>query len=139
MRPCPGAVVAVDPGPFDPLPESREAFADHAARIENPAEEDPRHAYVPALFRPSDDQERAKRIANTKCAVPRSIAEAQLNGYLRWNGVAALTACTVPLLVLMPKTGGSNDPARLLALKPDLHVGVTVGAGHFPSSTRPSR
>ena len=127
----PGAVVAVDPGPFDPLPESREAFVDLAARIENPAEEDPRQAYVPALFRPSDDQERAKRIADTMCAVPRSIAAAQLNGYLRWDGVAALTACTVPLLVLMPKTGGSNDPARLLALKPDLHVGVTVGAGHF--------
>ena len=66
------------------------------------------------------------------CAVPRSIAAAQLNGYLRWDGVAALAACTVPLLVvLMPKTGGSNDPARLLALKPDLHVGVTVGAGHI--------
>ena len=96
-----------------------------------PAEEDPRHAYVPALFRPSDDQERAKRIADTMCAVPRSIAAAQLNGYLRWDGVAALTACTVPLLVLMPETGGSNDPARLLALKPDLHVGVTVGAAHF--------
>ena len=127
----PGAVVAVDPGAFDPLPEFREAIPSLGARLEDPAEEDPRHAYVPALFRPTDDQERAQRIADTMCAVPRGIAAAQLRGYLRWDGVAALAACTVPLLVLTPKPGGSNDPARLLALKPDLQVGVTVGAGHF--------
>ena len=35
------------------------------------------------------------------------------------------------LLVLLAKTGGSNDPARLLPLRPDIHIGVTVGAGHF--------
>lgn len=127
----PAAVVAVDPGPFDPLPESRETFAALVARIEDPAEEDPRHGYVAALFRPTDDHDRAQRIADTMCGVPRSVAAAQLNGYLRWDGVAALAACTVPLLVLLSKTGGSNDPSRLLALKPDLTIGVTVGAGHF--------
>ena len=127
----PAAVVAVDPGPLDPLPESREVLAALSARIADPAEDDPRHAYVAALFRPTDDHARAQRIANTMCAVPRSVAAAQLNGYLRWDGVDALAACTVPLLVLMAKTGGSNDPSRLLALKPDLHIGVTVCAGHF--------
>ena len=35
------------------------------------------------------------------------------------------------LLRLRARTGGSNDPARLLAIKPNLHVGITVGAGHF--------
>jgi hypothetical protein len=44
----------------------------------------------------------------------------------RWRSGSA-----VPLLVLRSRPGGSNEPARLLPLKPDLHVGVTVGAGHF--------
>ncbi len=65
------------------------------------------------------------------CSVPRSIAAAILRGYLEWDGVAALERCDVPLLVLLSKIGGSNDPARLLALRPDIHIGVTVGAGHF--------
>ena len=127
----PGAVVAVDPGPFDPLPEFREALADLIARLEEPAEMDPRPAYVESLFRPTDDLDRAQRISETMCAVPRGIAAAVLSGYLRWDGKAALARCDAPLLVLTSRTGGSNDPSRLLALKPDLHVGVTVGAGHF--------
>jgi len=27
--------------------------------------------------------------------------------------------------------GGSNAPERLLALKPDIHIGMTIGTGHF--------
>jgi pimeloyl-ACP methyl ester carboxylesterase len=65
------------------------------------------------------------------CAVPLSVAAAGIRGVVDWNGIAALALCYVPLLVLRSQTGGSNDPARLLALKPDLHFGVTVGAGHF--------
>ena len=65
------------------------------------------------------------------CSVPPSIAAAILRGYLEWNGVATLERCDVPVLVLLSKTGGSNDPARLLPLRPDIHIGVTVGAGHF--------
>ncbi len=48
-----------------------------------------------------------------------------------WNSVAALVLCCVPMLVVRAQLGGSNDPARLRTLKPDVHVGVTVGAGHF--------
>ena len=47
------------------------------------------------------------------------------------NSSAALAMCTVPLLVLRSQTGGSNEPARLLPLNPNLHFGVTVGSGHF--------
>lgn len=127
----PRAVVAVDPGAFDPLPENREALTELVETLEDPARDDPRPAYVASLFQPRDDLGRAQRISETMCAVPRSIAAAQLRGYLRWDGRSALAACAAPLLVLIRKTGGSNDPSRLLALKPDIHVGVTVGAGHF--------
>ncbi|MDQ2915500.1 MAG: hypothetical protein M3T56_19925, partial [Chloroflexota bacterium] len=35
------------------------------------------------------------------------------------------------LLALRPRTGGSNDPARLLSRWPDIKIGVTLGAGHL--------
>jgi hypothetical protein len=35
------------------------------------------------------------------------------------------------VLVIRSDTGGSNAPERLLALKPDIQIGITVGAGHF--------
>lgn len=59
------------------------------------------------------------------------MAEEVIEGVTRWNGVAALTMCNTPLLVLRSASGGSNDPSRLQMLKPDAHFGVTVGAGHF--------
>ena len=65
------------------------------------------------------------------CSVPLPIARAVIEGVAAWNGPAALMTCRVPLLVLRSVPGGSNDPARLQALKPDAYFGMTVGAGHF--------
>jgi hypothetical protein len=79
----------------------------------------------------ADDPVLSRWIVETMCSVPLSVAAAVIRGVNAWNGVAAVALCEVPLLVLLSVTGGSNDPARLLSLKPDLHVGVTVGAGHF--------
>jgi pimeloyl-ACP methyl ester carboxylesterase len=63
-------------------------------------------------------------------AVPLPIARAVIEGVVRWNGVAALAMCDVPLLVLGSAPGGSNDPSRLRLVKPDTVFGMTVGAGH---------
>ncbi|HYI74182.1 MAG TPA: alpha/beta hydrolase [Gaiellaceae bacterium] len=129
------AIVAVDPGPFDPLPASRERFSALAARIRDPNEDDPRPEYVASMFRPGDDLARAARVATTMCSPTRETAASMLEGYLRWNGSAALAGCIVPMLVVLSslavQTSGSNDPARLLALKPDLEISAIVGAGHF--------
>ena len=65
------------------------------------------------------------------CAVPLSVAAAPIRGVVDWNGVGALVMCRAPLLILLARPGGSNDPARLLSIKPDTHFGVTVGGGHF--------
>ena len=127
----PKAVVAVDPGPIDPLPGSSERLSALMSSVRDTNAEDPRPAYVAGLFHPGDDLVRASRVAETMCIPTRAVAAAQLEGYLRWDGVAALTRCAVPLLVVLARTGGSNDPSRLLALKPDVQIGVTVGAGHF--------
>ena len=73
------------------------------------------------------------------CAVPLGTATATFQAALTWNGVGALRLCSVPLLVLLPTTGHSNNPARRRALKPDVQIGVTVGAGHFHQLEYPSR
>ena len=127
----PAAVVAVDPGPIDPLPEALQRFETLLAELEGPSSDAARRAYVEGLFLPSDDGERQRRIVETMCAGPAAVATAVLRGVIEWDGVEALQLCTSPLLVLRSQTGGSNDPARLLALKPDVQIGVTVGAGHF--------
>jgi pimeloyl-ACP methyl ester carboxylesterase len=127
----PGAVVAVDPGPFDPLPAFRETLSALIARLRDPEENDPRHEYVSAMFTPGDDRGRARYVNETMCSVPRDIAAAVLQGYLEWDGVAAVAGSQAPVLVVTGRTGGSNDPARLLALDPQIQIGVTVGAGHF--------
>ena len=46
---------------------------------------------------------------------------------------AVREACTVRNTDARPRSrlGGSNDPARLLALRTDIHIGMTVGPGHF--------
>ena len=127
----PEAIVAVDPGPIDPLPEFSGRLSELMSRVRDLSEDDPRPAYVAGLFRPGDDLVRAGQVAATMCTPTREVAAAMLEGYMRWDGVAALRRCAVPLLVVLARTGGSNDPSRLLALKPDVQIGVTVGAGHF--------
>ena len=126
-----GAVVAVDPGPIDALPQVREVFEALIAQLEGPDSDAARKAYVESLFIPSDDAQRRRRIVETMCAVPWPIAVAVLRGVVSWNGVGAFLTAKAPMLVLRSKTGGSNDPARLLALRSDIQIGVTIGSGHF--------
>jgi pimeloyl-ACP methyl ester carboxylesterase len=125
------AIVALDPGPIDPLPETRKIYEEFAEELEGPDGEAARRAWIEADFPPTDDPERARWIIETMCAVPLATAAAGIRGVLDWNGAAALARCTVQMLVVRTSTGGSNEPARLLRLNPDLQFGLTVGTGHF--------
>lgn len=129
----PSAVVAVDPGPINPTPQARCVFEAFATQLEGPDGAAVRRAWVEGkgMFLASDDAGRRHRIVETMCSVPLSVAAKVIRGTIAWNGVGALLLCQVPLLIVLSHPGGSNAPDRLLALKPDLHVGVTVGAGHF--------
>jgi pimeloyl-ACP methyl ester carboxylesterase len=127
----PGAAVALDPGPIDLLPEKRRAFEAHAAAAAGPDGAAARRALVEGNFLPGDASERRRRIVDTMLAVPETVAAPSFAAVLRWNGAGALQRCAVPLLVLLAQPVGSNAPARLLALKPDTRIGVTVGSGHF--------
>lgn len=127
----PNAIIAVDPGPLAITPESRATFEAFIAALEGRDSARARRDYVDGMFLPNEDSERRRWITDTMCAAPLDVAVAVLRGVVDWNGLGALRLMTAPLLVLLSKTGGGNDPARLLSLKPRIQFGVTVGAGHF--------
>ena len=102
-----------------------------AEQLAGPAGEDVRRAWVVGSVGPTAGDELRKKIVETMCSVPLPVARAVIEGVAKWNGVAALIMCDAPLLILRSVPGGSNDPSRLQALKPDAHFGMTVGAGHF--------
>jgi len=127
----PAAVVADDPGPIDPLPHTPRVFQGLADQLEGPDGDAVRRAYVEDMFLPTDDQDRRRRIVETMCSAPPKVAAAVIRNINSWNGVGALMLSYAPILVLRSGPEGSNAPNRLLAMRPDIQVGVTIGAGHF--------
>jgi pimeloyl-ACP methyl ester carboxylesterase len=125
----PRALVLVDPGPIDPLPSTVKLFSALAEQLEGPSGEDVRRVYVQDMG--ARDEELARWIADVMCAVPLPIAAAVIRAVNTWNGVGALALCNVPTLLLRSTLGVNPDAVRLRAIKPDLEVGITVGAGHF--------
>jgi pimeloyl-ACP methyl ester carboxylesterase len=127
----PAAIVAVDPGPINPLPETPRLFETLIAQLEGPQAEAARRLFINDMFLPTDDAERKRHIAESMCATPARVAAALVRGVIAWNGMGAFALCYAPLLVLRSQPGGSNDPARLAPLNPNAQFGMTVGAGHF--------
>lgn len=126
-----GAVIGVDPGPIDPLPDVRARFSALAEAIEGESGAETRRRYVEDLFLPTDDAGARQHTLDVMCSVPARVAAAVLRGAVEWDGVAALRACAAPILVVSSQPAGSNAPERLLALKPEVQVGITFGSGHF--------
>jgi pimeloyl-ACP methyl ester carboxylesterase len=125
----PRALVLVDPGPIDPLPETVKFFDAAADQLEGPNGEEVRRLWTQDMG--ARDAELARWITDMMCAVPLPIAAAVIRSLNDWNGVGALALSNVPTLLLRASLGGNPEAVRLLAIKPDLQVGITVGAGHF--------
>ena len=135
----PRAIIADDPGAIDPLPSASKMYEGLATQIEGPDGDMVRRAYIERMFLTNHDANQKNWITETMCSVPSRVAAAVLRGVVAWNGVGDIQLCHVPLLVLRAKPGGSNAPDRLLALKPDIQVGITVGAGHFHQLEAPEQ
>jgi pimeloyl-ACP methyl ester carboxylesterase len=123
------ALVLVDPGPIDPLPATVEFYRGFAEQLEGPDGEVIRREYVQDMG--ARNEELARWIVDLMCAVPQSVAAAVIRGVTEWNGRDLLKRCEMPVLLLRAWLDSSTDVLRLLELKPDMEVGVTVGAGHF--------
>jgi pimeloyl-ACP methyl ester carboxylesterase len=123
------ALVLVDPGPIDPAPETVEFFSGFAEQLEGPDGETIRRTYVADMG--AHDEELARWIVDHMCAVEQPIAAAVIRGVSEWNGRDPFSRCKLPVLLLRTWIGEDTDILRLLGIKPDLEVAVTVGAGHF--------
>jgi pimeloyl-ACP methyl ester carboxylesterase len=125
----PSALVLVDPGPIDPLPETVEFFHGFAERLEGPDGEEVRRAYVHDMG--ALDGELVRWIVDLMCVPRQPVAAAVIRGVSEWSGRDSLARCELPVLLLRAEIGPDSDVLRLCELKPDLEVGITVGAGHF--------
>jgi pimeloyl-ACP methyl ester carboxylesterase len=125
----PAALVLVDPGPIDYLPETVEFFGGLAEQLEGPDGEQVRREYVHDMG--ARDEELARWIVDHMCMPEQPIAAAVIRGVSEWNGRDLLSRCTVPVVVIRAELGADSDVPRLREIKPDLEVGITVGAGHF--------
>lgn len=125
----PRALVLVDPGPIDPLPETVEFFRGFAEQLEGPEGEDVRRAYVHDMG--AHDENLARWIVDHMCAPRQPVAAAVIRGVSEWRGRDLLARCTAPVLLLRAEIRADSDVIRLQSIKPDLEAGITFGAGHF--------
>jgi pimeloyl-ACP methyl ester carboxylesterase len=125
----PSALVLVDPGPIDYLPETVERFTEIAEELEGPNGKEARRAYVEDMG--ARDENLARWIADHMCMPDQAIAAAVIRGVCDWDGRDLLARCTAPALLIRAGIGEDSDVLRLREIKPDLEVGITVGAGHF--------
>jgi pimeloyl-ACP methyl ester carboxylesterase len=123
------ALILLEPGPIHPLPRTVEFFRSFAEELAGPGGEDIRRAYVRDMG--ARDDELAHWIAELMCVAPLPIAADVIRGFAAWDGPTAFALCTVPTLLLRANLGDGPEDLRLRSIKPDLEVGITVGAGHF--------
>jgi len=124
----PRALVLVDPGPIHPDRETVRIFDTFAEQLAGPDGEEVRRLWVEDMG--ARDPALARWIADTMSAVPLPIATAVIRHLMAWDGVGALGLSTAPILLLRARPHPQAD-ARLLEIRPDITVGITVGAGHF--------
>lgn len=72
----PLAIVADDPGPIDPLPETRKIYEGFAAELEDADGDAARRAWVEAGVGPTADADTRRWILETMCSVPLNVAAA---------------------------------------------------------------
>lgn len=82
------------------------------------------------LFAPGDDRARKAQVVGAMSAVPQHVMVSAFESILAYDSAASVRACRAPLLVVLA-AGAVTDLPRLRALRPDVAVGQTVGAGHF--------
>jgi pimeloyl-ACP methyl ester carboxylesterase len=128
-EPLPSALVLVDPGPIDYLPETVEFFTGLADQLEGADGEAIRRAYVHDMG--ARDEALARWIVDHMCTPEQSIAAAVIRGVSEWTGRDRFSRCDVPVLLIRAEIGEDTDILRLREIKPDLEVAITVGAGHF--------
>jgi pimeloyl-ACP methyl ester carboxylesterase len=77
------------------------------------------------------DEALAHWIVEHMCLPEQRVAAAVIRGVSEWSGRELLARCAMPGLLLRAEVDEDTDIMRLREIKPDLAIGITVGAGHF--------
>jgi pimeloyl-ACP methyl ester carboxylesterase len=123
------AAVLVDCSPLSPTGATRELFE---AAVQACGRDDNgswRTQFVNTMFL-STDRVRRGEILTGMSRGPADVAAAGIQAVLDFDGLAALSSCKVPTL-LIGSALQSNPLEMLRSAKPDIVIGQTVGAGHF--------
>jgi pimeloyl-ACP methyl ester carboxylesterase len=89
------------------------------------------------IFLPTDDRARRERLHAEMLETPQHVLASTWEHFLAYDAAPAAAHCKLPLLCIaavMP-----SDETRLRELCPQLWVGRTVGAGHFPQLEVPAQ
>lgn len=111
------------------MPDTVEFFRGFVEQLDGPDGEELRRAYVHVMG--ARDEELAHWIVDLMCIPEQRVAAAVIHGVCEWNGREPFSRCRVPVLLLRAGLDEDPDALRLRRIKPDLEVGITVGAGHF--------
>jgi pimeloyl-ACP methyl ester carboxylesterase len=89
------------------------------------------------IFLPTDDKARSARLHGALLQTPQHVLAATWEQLLAHDSAAAAARCSLPLLYV----GGvmPYDEARLRELCPQVWIGRSVGAGHFPQLEVPDQ
>jgi pimeloyl-ACP methyl ester carboxylesterase len=108
--PLPSALVLVDPGPIDPLPDRVEFFTRFAEQLEGPGGAEIRRTYVHDFG--TRDEELADWIVEHMCLPEQPVAAAVIRGVSEWNGREPFARCDLPVLLLRSEVGDDSDLVR---------------------------
>ena len=133
----PRALVLVDPGPIDPLPQTLKLFSSLADQLEGPSGEDVRRLYVEDMG--ARDEELARWIVDMMCAVPLQTATAVIRGVTTWNGSGALALCAIPALLLRSSLGATPDAFVCARSSPTWRLASRLRAGQLHRSRSPEQ
>jgi pimeloyl-ACP methyl ester carboxylesterase len=94
------------------------------------------NAQIGAMDAPSLRDSYLRMASNT----PPGVLASTMEGFVDWDGEAALRQVTVPtLFTFSHMTGSYAELDRLVELSPHVVIGHTVGAGHFDHLTVPEQ
>jgi pimeloyl-ACP methyl ester carboxylesterase len=133
-----GAVVLLDAVPLNPEPFFSDLLAQFVVQLRGPESISAQREYCEGfLFLPDDRSERKDAIVRRMCETDRGIAADAFAASTAWDGEAAASSVTVPVLVLAASDLGSPDRGRLASVLPTAEVVDVPGAGHFLQLEQP--
>lgn len=91
------------------------------------------------MFTPNSDPVLVRRIVEDMSQAPPAVAIPAIRQLSAWDGVAALKALPIPVVVINADLNGTTDEARIRAFAPLFRAITVTGLGHFLMMEDPGR